>query len=237
MKNEMVLSAKDLNAVGINTQLTSNDLVEIVANDIYEKIILSLTDYIDRGKELQDRWSKLFDKDFEVIRTILIKNKYISDSDEIVTHFDYVGKYWNSSVYLTVPRLIDKDKGIKVDTSGHRLNYNSGSSIKIKLVASITEKETENNISINGIEGNIQSTTNKKFVKVLSISDARFQSMVREIKKYNSEVENCIRTLPKGTLSVERFTREARIKMNKKIISGQSTEFKQKMSQLFSIKL
>ena len=233
----MVLSTSDLNAVGINTQLTSNDLVEVVANDIYEKILASLNEYMNRGKELKKKWYSLFDKEFASIKNVLLKNKIITEKEDVHTEFNYDKKYWTAAIKISIPFFTEKDKGIKVETSDSHLNYNSGESIKIKLCLSVTEYDKDNKVSINGIEGNIETTISKKFYKIISISDSRFKTVVNEIKEYNKEVEECLSSLPKGLLSVERFTREARVKMNKKIISGQSPEFRQKMSQLFNINL
>lgn len=242
MKNEVAtLTTQDLTSVGISSQLTSNDLIEVVAHDIYDKYLDSVNDSIKRGGDIISRWNNLFNPEIEVIKQDLQKAGFITldDKENIsVSYNPEKSRYWSDGVSIKRLRFVEKEKGVKVDENDTTLSYTKGASIKIKLSVTVHEYSKEKEVSVKGVEGNIETTINKHFDKYISTSDNRFQKLIKEVQQHNEEVKNIVSFLPpNGIISVERFTREARVKMNKKIISAQSPDFRKKISELFNIKL
>lgn len=242
MKNEVAtLTSQDLTAVGISSQLTSNDLIEVVANDIYDKYIESVNDNIKRSGELIKRWVELFNPEIEVMKQDLQKSGFITldDKENVSTSYNpEKSRYWENAISIKRLRFVDKDKGVKVDENDTTLSYTKGASIKIKISVTVNEYSKEKEVSMKGIEGTIETTINKQFQKTISTTDNRFKKLIKEVQQHNEEVKNIVSFLPvNGIISVERFTSEARVKMNKKIISAQSPDFRKKISELFNIKL
>lgn len=239
MKNEMVLSTKDLQEVGINTQLSSNDLIEVVAHDIYEKYVDSVNGLKAQQKEIQEEYSNIFSIHTEQMKSELIKAKKITATEKVVTD-------WNTrdsergTFYMQNLRVSEESKGLIVKKSDNDCYYvqPKKDTLKIELKLTVNKESQKENIKVGNIEGYINIVTEKQFTKIVLAPTKDLKEFIKKAQSYNERVKSVIEFLPKnGILSVERFTREARVKMNKKIISGQSPEFRQKMSQLFNIKL
>lgn len=248
------LTSQDLTSAGILSQLSSNDLVEVVAHDIYDNYLKTINDVEDRGNEIKEQYSKLFDselnkmrsalskyllKDSAVLRTDDAEDYSDEDFEGIVTSFVSGEKYWPQMSMSTV-YLKEKDKGTVGETSSRSFampNFKeTKASVKLTITAGVkTEKQP---VKIGSITGEIENTTKKTFTQVITVNISRFKQFAEVIAQHNKDVAALVKLLPKnGVLSVERFTREARVKMNKKIISNQSPDFKEKISALFSIKL
>lgn len=251
--NEMVLSTKDLSAVGINSQLSTNDLVEVVAHDIYEKYMDSLNDQIKKNMDLKSEYYKLMQPEILKMKTALKSHLTISskinnvdeddiedmDIDGIAASFGKPDGYWGG-VYLQSVKIIEKDKGTVVESSGSSLNVPDLKQKTAKILLTIKSPSTTvtNEIKVGTIQGHIQTTKDLMFKQIVTVSTSRFIEWSKKVKEYNTNLSIILSFLPRnGALSVERFTREARVKMNKKILSSQSPEFKQKMTELFNIQL
>ncbi|HQV53970.1 MAG TPA: hypothetical protein PLX17_00565 [Chitinophagaceae bacterium] len=254
MKNELaVLTTNDLQAAGINYQLTSNDLVEVVAHDIYDKYVDAINKTISNGKILQKKYYDILNPEINKMKSTLSKHFKDDGEVEIGEDDDYIGEefegiiasfssadiYW-PSVSLSEISIKEKDKGSFIESSNRNLSFPQMKDKTAKVVIKLTsgKKNNTEEIKIGGISGKIDTTIQKTFSQTITLPMARFQKLANEFKCYNKEVSALLDFLPKnGALSVERFTREARVKMNKKIISAQSPDFRKKISELFNINL
>lgn len=254
-KELTVFTANDLSAAGINSQLTSNDLIEVVAHDIYDKFVDAVTDAVKRGKQIEEEYSSLFDAEMNKMKRSLKKwlsksNEVIKmDEDDIVDE-DFEGvamsfgkisrdDYWPPIGVIRIT-LVEKDKGTMIDQRSSNLYMPSlkAASTKVKFTISSGNQSSEEAVKVGSITGTIQTITNKSFTQIISVPTTRFKKIADKVKEHNKQVADLISFLPKnGLLSVERFTREARVKMNKKILSAQSPDFRKKISELFNIKL
>lgn len=237
MSKELIVSQKDFSEVGINAQLSVNDLVEVVAHDIYDKFMAALNDNQKRSKDLMLKWKQLFDDELDVMKKQLIRLGHLSNDEEITTSFGKDKTYWNSGMCVKYISIEEKDKGARVTINDKYFSYPEGTRVKVKLQISVSDYDNDKNINSENITGTVEIRTNKIFYKTILVSGKRFSNIVKLTKENNLEVEELHKSLPSGLLSVERFTREARVKMNKKIISSQSIDFRNKMSELFKIKL
>lgn len=248
------LTSQDLASAGINSQLTSNDLVEVVAHDIYENYLKAINNAEDCGNAIKEQYYKLLDP--EVNKMKLALSKYllkdsavlrVDDEDDysdeyfegIVTSFASADKYW-PQMGMSIVYLKEKDKGTIAETSSRSFAFpnfkEKKALVKLTITAGVkTEKES---VKIGTISGEIENTTKKTFTQIITVNLSRFKEFSEVIAAHNKDVAALVKLLPKnGVLSVERFTREARVKMNKKIISNQSPDFKEKISALFNINL
>lgn len=241
MKNELVLSTKDLTAVGINSQLTSNDLLEVVATDLYEKFMTEINDCLKATSLLREKYLSLMQPEFDAMQAELIKAKMIATKEKVNTGYSKVnGDDWASCLDCFGLNLFEKDRGTKVEKDRHEFSfsYPKGAEAKIKLKISCDEREEDTGTKLAGIACVVNTSVSKKFEKIISIKTERFAAIRKEIQKHNERIETVMSLMPaNGLLSVERFTREARVKMNKKIIASQPADFKKKMEQLFKIQL
>ena len=241
MQNELVLSTKDLTSVGINSQLTSNDLLEVVATDLYEKFMTEINDCVAATNKLRSKYQALMNPEHDTMKAEIVKAGLLDANEKVNTGYSKInGDDWASSLDCFGLNLYEKEKGTKVEKDRHEFtfSYPRGGQAKLKLKITCDEKENDDNNKLKGISYSINTTIRKEFEKVISISTERFKSMHKEIVKHNERIETVMSLIPaNGLLSVERFTREARVKMNKKILASQPADFKKKMEQLFKIKL
>lgn len=258
---ELVLTSKDLTEVGIDSRLTSNDLVEVVAHDIYDAYMKAVNDAIKVGNGLSTKYYALLDSEIGKMKTklkeFLKPNQKVNvrdeddfddeDEDDSNTSKDNItasftsisGVYWGR---ISAKQMLikERDKGTVIEASGS--NYSvpnlKAKTSKILLSISTGRQEEKKEIKKGDISGTIETSVSKKFTLIVEIPTKRFINFSKEVAAYNEDVEALMNVLPKnGALSVERFTREARVKMNKKIISAQSPDFRKKISELFNIKL
>lgn len=241
MSKELVLQTKDLTDVGITSQLTSNDLLEVVATDLFDKFMAEITDVVKQTGVLREKYKTILQPEFDVMKSELVKAKMIGIKDEPNTGYSKVdGNDWQSYVYCHGLDVSEKDRGTKVaiDRSEFSFAYPKTPEAKVKLTLSIDDREQEKEKIVNGIKCIVNTNTNKNFERVITIKTDRFKNLLNEIREHNKRVDLVMELMPaNGLLSVERFTREARVKMNKKILSAQSPDFRKKISQLFNIQL
>lgn len=240
--NELVLAQKDLQEAGISATLNTNDLVEVVATEIFDKYVEGVYDVQKNAEKLWEKYYALYDHLNEQMRNDLIKTKHISTKDNISSSFDVRCNYRDKD-YITIQRLAIKEelsKGMIVDRKDNSKSFSCPTTKKFVLIITLSASNDTNkeNIKVGKIEGYISTSTEKQFTMEVEVSSDTIKQFAKEVKEHNKRVDDIIAWLPKnGVLSVERFTREARVKMNKKILSSQSPDFKKKMMELFNIKL
>lgn len=241
MSKELVLQTADLKTAGINTQLTSNDLLEVIANDIYEKILSEVHAVADAEKVLRDKYASIMKPEFDQMRDQLVSAKMLKPNEEFNTGYSKVnGDDWQSCFNCIGVEITERDKGtlVKRDHRAFSVNYPKSPETKVLLKISTDNRSEDKSEKINGISCKINVETRRSFEKVITISTNRFKELIKEIRDYNVRVDEVMRLIPpNGLLSYEKFTRDARVKMNKKILSSQPEEFRKKISNLFNIKL
>lgn len=238
MSKELItLTAKDLTTEGINTQLTSNDLVEVIATEICDKMTKMVDDVITKGKELEKKYNDLYDTELLEMKELLIKNKYISSGEMVgIDYSETKGGYWDNRVPIKKFYYNEISAGdrVKINTDSFRVPHPSQ---KVLLKVYVTSYDKNDNTMFGEISCKINNQISKSFTKEIK-QDGRFKAFKKEVEEYNEILDNVYESLPASKiLSVEKFTRDARVKMNKKLISSQSPEFKDKLSKVFNIKL
>lgn len=241
MKNELVLQTKDLTDVGITSQLTSNDLLEVVANDLFEKFMAEITSVVKATGVLREKSNNLLQPEYDDMKAALVKAKMVSSKEDLNFGYSKVnGDDWAASISCHGLDVCEKDRGTKVsiDSREFSLSFPKTPEAKVMLKASNRDYDQDKDKVVDGIKCSVSVNTEKNFSRVVTIKTERFKTLVAEIKEHNKRVELVMELMPaNGLLSVERFTREARVKMNKKILSAQSPDFRKKISQLFGISL
>lgn len=259
---ELTLTTHDLSAVGINSQLTSNDLLEVIAHDIYDKYMESVRNVMAEAGQLSIAYYALLNPELNKMRTALKQyfpateklsspsnddSDYGDDDDdetdntlkELTCSFGKIGEYWPSIPVHTI-RITERDKGTVCDlnNSNYALPNLKARTAKVELSISSGRRSDVQPAKVGNITGTVETSVTKSFKQVLTIPITRFKEFQTKVMAHNKRVDELMSFLPKnGALSVERFTREARVKLNKKIISNQSAEFRKKISELFNIKL
>jgi hypothetical protein len=241
MSKELVLQTKDLTDVGITSQLTSNDLLEVVATDLFDKFMAEITDVVKETGTLRDKTNALMQPEYDVMKSDLIKAKMVATKDSLNFGYSKVnGDDWAANITCHGLDVCEKDRGTKVtvDHNEFYLSYPKTPEAKVMIKATVGDREEDKDKVVDGIKCHIWTSVEKKFERAVTIKTERFKTLLSEIKEHNKRVDLVRELMPaNGLLSVERFTREARVKMNKKILSAQSPDFRKKISQLFNIQL
>lgn len=235
MKKELEITTQELNTVGINTQLSSNDLVEIIATDIYNNIMSNIESLNNRSKDLLEKYKTIYEERVEKFIELLKKKGFLTASSKYSSRVDYKVTADYDFVQILKIRLDERksaDKVILVDNNNSSfLNSDAVCTVSIFLRDAGVVNSTKNGITIQE-----RKSIDTTFSAEVKVSAAPYISLRKEFEQHNEEVRDFFEKLPK-TLSIDAFIREARTKLNRKIISGQSTEFKDKIQQLFKIKI
>lgn len=240
----LTLRTQDLQEAGITTALNQNDLIEVVANEIYEKFMGGIHQSKLMLSKLDAQHDALFEKELTAMHNELIKSKYLAASEKVDLDFDSVQRnsdYW-PGLYVPSFKVEDGAKGTYIEwqSQGHKFSCPNLKKHKCIVRLKISNKDTEkdSDIKLGSITGTIEKTVIKNFAKEVEIPMDRFKKFQQGLVAYVEFVESLKHFIPKhGPISIERFTREARVKMNKSILSTQPKEFKEKMYQLFNISL
>lgn len=254
-----VLSTQDLQGAGITAQLNQNDLVEVVAHDIYDKYVAELQSIIKRGEKLSKEGAILMNPELdkmkkslsgflkkEKISVVVDKNDEDYDEDDednydgLVASFEQVNKEYWPYISIKTVKIVEKERGTFVE-EGHnsvRLPDLKKKSVKIRLTLTSSGDNETKEVKIGNVKGKIETKVSKSFEQEITVGITRFKDYQKRVVEYNKDLEVLKSFLPKtGLLSVERFTREARVKMNKRILRQQPKEFREKVSKLFNIEL
>lgn len=235
-KNELTtLTSTELNDIGINTQLSSNDLVEIIATDIYNNIMNHIESLNNRNKDLLEKYRVIHEEKVEKFIELLKKKGFLTASSKYSSRVDYKIAADYDFIQILKIKLDERksaDKVILVDN-------NNSSFLKSDAVCTLSIFVRDYgviNSTKNGITIQERKNIDTTFSTEVKISAAPYISLRKEFEQHNKEVRDFFEKLPK-TLSIDAFIREARTKLNRKIISGQSPEFRQKISELFKINI
>lgn len=240
MKNEIALRTSDLQEAGISAQLTSNDLIEVIASEIFDKVLSEVKQCDNATEQITEASIDIMKPEIDEFRLQLIKENFVNEHEDGWFSFSKVnGDDWSSTITIMCLKTTDKERGLKIEKEyGKRFNYPRGQKAHVMLTAKYSETNKDEEKRAGGISGTISTSITKEFKKTIVVSTGRFKKMFDAIKDHNKRIDKVDSIIPKtGLLSVERFTREARVKMNKKILSSQPQEFKNKMAQIFNIQL
>jgi hypothetical protein len=253
-----VISATDLQGAGISAALTQNDLVEVVAHDIYNRYLEEINESIANQKQLKKEYDDLMAGEFSKMKSALkvhIKGSEVKmkeeEEDDDVYYEDESGKsefsasfkkfeeYW-PGISMSQIGINEKERGTFVDLGSYTfyLPNLKARTAKVLLTLDSGWKEETQKLKVGTIDGLITNKVMKKFEQVVTVPISRFKDFQKKVAAHNEDVKTLMSFLPKnGALSVERFTREARVKLNKNILRQQTPDFKSKISKLFQIEL
>ena len=239
MKKEQeltTLTSTELNEIGINTQLSSNDLVEIIATDIYNNIMSNIESLNNKSKELHEKYQSIRKEKIDKFVELLKKKGFLTADSNYSTHVDrkdYVDQDYIQLLKIKLEERKSVDKAIPGRYYDELAFFKSDAVCTISV--NVKDYGTVNSIK-NGIKIEETRDIDTIFSTEMKFSAAPYASLKKEFEEHNKEVKEFYNKLPK-TLSIDAFIREARTKLNRKIISGQSPEFKQKIQELFKIKI
>lgn len=240
-KQLVPFSTKDLQQVGINSQLTTNDLLEVIAHDIFQKMTDEINSCNESARLLKNECKNILAPEFDQMKADLVASKLILAKEEVNTGYSKPnGDDWAGYIQGYNFDLTEKTNGlhIKIDHSDFSISLPRGKQAAVKMKITCDERDEESSEKIKGITTKITTTIRKEFEKVITIPTDRFRELEKQIKLHNKRVQSAYDMLPDNKIiSVERFSREARVKMNKKILASQPAEFRKKISELFNIKL
>lgn len=233
-KKELALTQQDLNEEGIKTQLTQNDLLEVLVNERCNTIQAEIKFFKERAQsfrtQAQDEvefWKlKAKKAALEVLKANGIK---ISDDFECNVHF--ADSYYPKTTYTSIKfpgtynvarkefissHSISVDLGPKNFTANFSVIFMSNS--KVEVNSSLTSKVS------------LTHTVNVK----IKIKDGHV-GVKSLIEEHNEEVKAYIDSMKDVAINSEAVLKEVRIEFNKKLISTGSPKLKSKIFETFGL--
>jgi hypothetical protein len=239
MSQELILSKIDFDNAGISSNLTTADLLEVVAHDLFQKTMDLVRSYEKESEQLHKKYTDLFTPHVTTFQNFLLKGKWIAKEDNIHSSWNFKKESGWPYVSLYKPQKEEKRDGSKIQNDYKAVGFHypkKEKQVQVILSVEIAQITTEETLRKNGIIGTKKVSIDSLFNKTITVSTSPIINLVDDINDYNKRLSAMIRSLPEGLLSVERFAREARVKMTKKMLSSQPEEFKEKIGQLFNIK-
>jgi hypothetical protein len=244
-ENSLALSKKDFEDVGINVSLTTNDMVEVIANDIFDKFVTHVNSIKKEYNDLVKEYQQLFWLEAkETVSVLKGLGHWPTDSEDVdySESWEIIGtsKDYTSKGYDSIKITEDINKGMIVKLDGHKWYVKVPIAAKVKIRVTVTADKDESieHINAKGITGAITTYYSKVFKKEITVSSVRFKTFENKMEDYKQRLSELFKMLPaNGILTIERFTREARVKMNKKLLASHGPEFKAKLDELYGIKL
>lgn len=233
-QKELKLSAKSLSEEGISTKLTSNDLVEIIANDLYNKVIDSVTQTETNKDYLYKKYEDILKPEKEIFLKEL-KSEFNVDKKIENVLYEFQQRQYKTIEFIRESN--SKSVSFSKDVESFYIPLSKEDELKITLSCS-----TDENVPSSSGDDTITWTKNVKtnitFKKIITVKQSPFLILSGLITEHNKNVQQIFSTLPKNkSFNIESLTREARVKLNKKILSGQSEELKTKLRTLFAISI
>ncbi len=247
-KDLAVLTQNEINAEGIKTQLTQNDLLEVIVSEMHQKFTDRLLFYSDRSKELEDKMkSCIKNQRITAIKEFLKKNK-IEVKDEAIEH---------SSISRMFSTLSTKSKASLSNERSLRVHYpgvtREKSKEKVLLYDSYcgsnffpevsTKKALYDFVGCEIITDGVK-TEDLKERRVLEIRNvivnrhtSEYANIMEEIEKHNKEVVDFCKEYEGVDVRYESLLKDIRVKFNKKVIGDSSETLKNKISDIFGISL
>lgn len=257
-----VLSQKDLNDEGIKTQLTQNDVLEIIVEEKYKEFEETLKNFQEQPKQ--------FIADFQNV----IKEHYVSQLDKFIkkhkipfTKEQVLG--FGIRVYTVVERkgqnpyishleaysgnishLCTSNTGTL--TIGKAVQYRNGkktilglekySSFPAKITSELSIKvnfdhtESEDTIVSETAEFKISNRKSYFFSMKFDLKDVKgISKVLADVQKYEKESEAFIEKYKDMDVSYENILRQVKTTFNKELIKTGSPKLRQKIKESFGI--
>lgn len=243
---DLALTQKDLNDEGIKTQLTQNDLLEVIVSekhkeftdeyDLLEKRALEIETKLNEFHKNQVR--EAIEKMFKKLKiTVNLDNSYHNVYDSKVS---FTGKSTDPSiknengVYIHRPTTYrEKQKTIIGESRQWSINTVSagpGVTINKSFTAdvSITEKKTDT-----------LDITTKYSIKGLNVvvNTPAYKKLLDELNAHNKHCSEFIKRYQGVDLRYESILKEIRVAFNKKLIVDSAPNLRKRISGAFNIEL
>ena len=228
--NEVIaLVQSDLNQEGIKTQLTQNDLIEVVVEERYKEIMKRFDSLAEERKNIINAISfGQIENDHK--DTFINKYKKLYNIDNVKSF-----SIWNSRTdknesvplcHINIHRIDKKTDNIGLGTSNITIPTKN-SHLSFSLDLALCEQKKDETITLN-----IRLNTNIKIPKnhpSLNIKD--------RIIKYNEDATAFAKEVAGVNMNYESLTREIRTSFNKKLIVNGSPKLSEKIKEVFKIDL
>ena len=235
---ETGLTVKSLEESGIKTSLNQNDLIEIVVEDFMEKLKQEVDFLNGKIADSFAQWELLRSQHAEKMLKELIKAKFIpadTGLDSISYSTAHLNPQQNSnslSVYKISLYEGSNTEVYKIDRN-HYIGSIQGSAFKLTVVCTIDQTNDVSSSSISGIASTIRKID--KFSREVIITQEMLDPIWEKAKKIGEEATAFVNKFPTGRINTAKMAREARAKMNKKILKNQAPALMKQMEKIFNL--
>lgn len=238
-KND-VLTAQDINDAGFETKMTFSDIVEIAATDMYQEVVNAIKQTQIDAESLSEEYDNTYKKEKEEALALYKKTTGRDGSTFLTAKGIRDSQDQDDDVRYAVlsARNFVEIEGLR-RSSGYQMYFpkKGSKTIHIFQVDGVDQKKSE--ITLKSKGKNISVTFSETYsarmeypVKTKDLSD-----LYKRINEHNEKVNGFLRSFNTDTVTVEKFIREARTKVNRKILSSQPEEFKKKLRGVFKINI
>jgi hypothetical protein len=248
-KEVIPLTTKEMQETGITATLNQNDVVEVVANELFQRKVEKLDLLMARGKELEE-FMETTRKGYaqEIIDKVM---KIIPNPDAIQERTEQfsICKKGSSDSYsssndrmriqIMTPYIDDNRKQNRVQRKFRDVSYYKTANLEYEISVHVVIGGKSKDTAKGGLKISETMMTEMTFTQRFKYPSNLYKKLFEEIEAYNDEVLEFMRTeLGKdGILDAEALTKQVRLKVNKKLISQQSPVVVDHIKKMFDIDL
>lgn len=222
------LTQADLNDEGIKTQLTQNDLLEVIVEEKWKGINDSIDRINKRRRELSGAYENILN-DLKKIEEVKFR-KSINVPKDALVHTSINNDF--NSRYLDIKSIFigfaNKKNYLGSDTS-HSLYVPVDNVYKYKIMITITVNKKH--------EDYVKSTSYRKDLDLLLPANNAIAKHAIDIQNHNKEVEDMVSKYKDVNMSYDTIMRETRTTFNKRLIAGGAPKLRARVKDVFNIEL
>lgn len=224
MKNEekAILSSARMNNEGIKTQITQNDVVEIIAEEKFRKLSVLAEKLLAFPKNLKAEFQKIDEKTKNSLISAFRKKFHLKKTDQVTFRYDQpVPKTPAQKMEIKILRITEKGK---VTQDYTRLSVEADEVLwQMEHASSTKEKNGSSSIRL--------------FQSIKVPNPLPWKQEVEMIKEHNAQVDAFVEMFS-GTLFTEAaIAAKSRREVNRHIIRSQAPEVKAAIDKIFNIDL
>lgn len=231
----VALTTQSMEDAGIKTQINQNDIIDIVVSDQVEKIKAQGEELTQAGERIYEKYKSVLNGHKEKFLKEL-QAAGIAPGDATVEDISGTSSGYNS---INLSRIsFTEDTYSKVEGM-MKVQLQSGRALppgafELTLSYNLTEKKEEAS-PIKGVMFSHRADTS--WTKKVKIPEKTMAPIHEELKKANKDCQDFYALFPDGRFNPNKIAREAKNKINKRILKNQAPAIAEQLNSLFELTL
>lgn len=236
VKESTGITTAELESKGIKTSLSQNDLVEIIADNKYQKAVEELSALAKQWEEFEQRRKDIEQFYIQQTKEELRKKKILSEED--LNSLDKLGLRFDGekSKYVNKLSIDENGDSVKITLSSIWFHHTFRDAKEKKLTKGVFTKDflVGDDTKENKTPHFKITEYNRKNIVISAEYDLsknkEIDKYIKDFDTYQKRIEEVFNSIPgregasTKTLSISKFTREARVAINTNILKSQAPE-------------